>query len=638
MPAIHPSDHDVYLFHEGSLFLSYYMFGSRPLVTDGDLGVQFCVWAPHAESVYIVGDFNDWDGTAHPMRKVRDTGIWTRFIPHIGAGTLYKYRLVSRKGQIRLKSDPYAFYSEVRPQTASMVYDLNHFPWTDEGWRERKHQTDAACRPMNIYEVHLGTWKRRDQEDFCSYQQLAEELVPYAAEMGFTHLELLPLSEHPFDRSWGYQTTGFYSVTSRYGTPDDFKHFVNTCHRYNLGVILDWVPGHFCKDDHGLRLFDGTPLYEYADPRKAEKPLWGTLSFDFGKPEVQSFLISNALFWLDIYHIDGLRMDAVASMLDLNFDKPRGQWMTNGCGGTENLEAIGFMKKLNRAVQDFFPQALLSAEDSSDWPLVTGPVRIGGLGFDYKWNMGWMNDMLKYMSLDPIYRKDHHHLITFSLMYAFSEQFILPLSHDEVVHGKKSLLNKMPGDYWQKFAGLRLFYGYFFSHPGKKLLFMGGEFAQFAEWKDQEQLDWLLLDYDMHRRMHHYCRSLHHFYLSEPALWERDTVPEGFEWMDADNARQSIISFLRRGRDPSQYILIVCNFTPCVHHNYRIGVPEGGRMAEVFNSDEGCYGGSGQTNEGFLQTEAVPYHDRKYSIQITVPPLGVVLFKRVLSITSGDDD
>jgi 1,4-alpha-glucan branching enzyme len=557
--------------------------------------------------------------------------VWSLFIPHLAEGTVYKFQIETMHDGIQLKADPYGVYAELRPKTASIVRSLNKFEWQDQEWQKQKATQPHFSRPMNIYELHLGSWKLNEDGSFLTYEQLANELVEYIVSAGYTHLEIMPLSEHPFDRSWGYQIIGYYALTSRYGTPEQFMHLVNRCHQHGIGVIMDWVPGHFCKDDPGLRRFDGSPLYEYHDLNKAEKPLWGTMSFDFGKPEVCSFLISNAIFWMDVYHIDGIRVDAVASMLDLNFDKPQGQWTFNSQGGTENLEAIAFLQKLNQTVFQFFPQALMIAEDSSDRPLITAPPYLGGLGFNYKWNMGWMNDTLRYMQLEPEHRPFHHNLITFSLYYAFTENFILPFSHDEVVHGKKSLLNKIPGDYWRKFSNLRLLYGYMAGHPGKKLLFMGSEFGQFDEWKDMEfgQLDWQLTEqFEMHRKINDYVKHLNYLYKQQPALWELDYKPEGFIWIDANNAEQSIISFIRASEDPEESIVVVCNFTPKVHDHYRIGVPYSTRMYELFNSDSEEFGGSGCINNGHYEAEPIPFHNQTYSIQMTIPPLSTVMLKK----------
>lgn len=554
------------------------------------------------------------------------SGIWSLFVPNLKQGERYKYEVQTKKGKKLLKSDPFAFYSEHKPATASRVYDLEGYEWNDKAWQSAKKKNSSYNRPSNIYEVHLGTWKRKEDNSYSTYRDMAHELVDYVAEMGYTHIELLPLAEHPFDLSWGYQITGYYSVTSRFGEPKDFMYFVDCCHQKGIGVIMDWVPGHFCKDDHGLRQFDGEPVYEYEDPRKAEKHQWGTLAFDYGKPEVQSFLISNALFWMDKFHIDGIRVDAVASMLDLNFGRDHDK-IFNLFGEEVNLEAVDFLKKLNKTVFHYFPNALMMAEDSSDWPLVTGPVHDGGLGFNYKWNMGWMNDMLEYMEMDPIYRSHHHKLLTFSFMYTFSENYVLPFSHDEVVHGKKSMLNKMPGDYWQKFASLRALYGYQMGHPGKKLLFMGGEFGQFIEWKDEESLDWCLLQYDMHQNMQRYVKELNRLYSQEAALWELDHHPDGFHFVNPHDSSQSCVAFFRQGSKSKDWILIVSNFTPVVHPDYRIGVPEPGVYTEVFNSDKAEYGGSNQYNGLPLKAEEYEWHGMPYSVRMIVPPLATVFIK-----------
>lgn len=620
-----PSAEYIRQFHQEYCFHCHKLFGAHILQKNGLEGVVFTVWAPHAKEVCVIGDFNEWQGCGHKMEPIEDTGIWSIFVPGVKEGSLYKYEIHTWYGQVLHKADPYGFYSEYRPGTASKVFPLEGYPWQDEKWQKEK--TSLYNQPLNIYEVHLGSWKRKENGDFYSYRELAEELVDYAAEMGYTHIELLPLSEHPYDGSWGYQSTGYYAVTSRYGNPHDFMYFVDRCHQKGIGIILDWVPAHFCGDAHGLANFDGAPLYEYADPHRGRNDQWGTFNFDFSKPQVWSFLISNALFWMDFYHIDGLRVDAVAFMLYLDYGKKPGQWTPNVFGGRENLEAIGFMKKLNEAVFEKFPHALMIAEESTAWPLVTKPTYLGGLGYNYKWNMGWMNDMLRYMEMDSIHRKWHHELLTFSFMYAFSENFILPLSHDEVVHGKKSLLNKIPGDYWQKFASLRAFYGYMMAHPGKKLLFMGGEFGQFAEWNEHRGLDWLLLDYDMHRKLHQYVRHLNHFYKREKVLWEIDHDWQGFQWIDPHDCQQSIITFMRRSRDPEDFLVILCNFTPVVHEEYRIGVPSPGAYMEVFNSDAEIYGGSGQLNKNLLEAEAVPWHNRSHSLVIKVPPLATLYLK-----------
>jgi len=621
------TDYQLYLFNQGTNYHSYKMLGAHLLEKDGVVGTHFAVWAPNARRVSVVGDFNCWDGRAHVMNRLGDSGVWELFIPGVKEFDLYKYEIENFYGQVVLKSDPYAFYSELRPCTASVVYNLHRYKWRDDEWMRQRAATPIYDKPLLIYEVHLGSWRRKEGNGFLSYRELAKELIPYVKDMGYTHIELLPVAEHPYDGSWGYQTTGYYSVTSRYGTPEDFMFFVDECHLAGIGVILDWVPAHFPRDGHGLIRFDGTALYEHEDPRRGEHPHWGTLIFNYGRNEVRSFLISNAVFWFDVYHVDGLRVDAVASMLYLDYGKSWGEWLPNRYGGKENLEAIEFMRKMNEVVFHYFPNVLMIAEESTAWPMVTRPVYLGGLGFNYKWNMGWMNDILRYMSLDPIYRKWHHENLTFSMVYAFSENFILPLSHDEVVHGKRSLLDKMPGDYWQKFANLRLLYGYMMAHPGKKLLFMGGEFGQFAEWNFGASLDWHLLDYEMHRKLHYYVKMLNHFYLENRALWECDHGWEGFRWIDHHDYSQSIVSFIRKGKEQDDWLIVVCNFTPVVRHGYRIGVPWPGEYREVFNSDDPAYGGSGQGNFDVIVSENVPWHGFSQSISITLPPLAVVFFK-----------
>ncbi len=622
------TDFEVHLFHEGTYFESYHKFGAH-LVTEGQqVGTRFTVWAPNAQAVEVVGSFNDWSGDQHAMEKLTDSGVWSLFIPKVREGTLYKYKITPPNGDPILKADPYAFYSETRPKSASIVYSLDHYHWNDQEWYEHKRQHKIYHQPLSIYEVHLGSWKKDEEGNFLSYIELADELVDYVAEMGYTHIELLPVMEHPFDRSWGYQATGYFSVTSRYGTPKEFMYFVDRCHQSGIGVIIDWNPCHFCRDGHGLRLFDGTPVFEYQDPRRAENTEWDTNNFDLGKPEVISFLISNAYFWFDLFHIDGLRVDAVSSILYLDYGKKAGEeWLPNKYGGNEKLESIHFLRTLNEAVFQKFPEALMIAEESTSWPLVSHPTYSGGLGFNFKWNMGWMNDMLEYMVKDPIHRKYHHNYITFSFLYAFSENFILPLSHDEVVYGKRSLLNKMPGDYWQKFANLRVLLGYMMCHPGKKLLFMGGELAQFDEWKDMEQLDWNLLDFEMHQYHQLFCKDLNWFYRKHPALWELDHEGEGFEWIDPHDHSQSIITFLRSGKNPPQHMIVLCNFTPEVYHDYRIGLPRPVSYKEIFNTDHPRYGGSGVSNLGHLIWEDMPWHDRPYSTTLTVPPLTTIVLQ-----------
>jgi len=619
------SDYDRYLFHEGSHFQSYRMLGAHLTVRDGISGVRFAVWAPNALEVRVVGEFNCWQGKGHLMQRLGDSGIWELFVPSIVTGTVYKYEITTREGKRKLKADPYAFWAEVRPGTASKVFPLDDYNWQDDRWREGKPAAGGVCQPLSIYEVHLGSWRRNPDGTLYSYRQLAAELVDYVADLAFTHIEVLPLAEHPFDGSWGYQATGYYAPTSRYGNPDDFKYFVNKCHERGIGVIMDWVPGHFCKDDQGLRLFDGRPIYESGFSGLAENLGWGTLNFDFSRPEVWSFLIGNALYWLDIFHVDGLRADAVANIMFRDYGKQPGEWLPNRFGGKEDLEAIEFIKKLNEVVHQYYPQALVIAEESTAWPMLTRPVYLGGLGFDYKWNMGWMNDALRYISLDPVYRKWEHNLLTFSLLYAFSENFLLPLSHDEVVHGKKSLLDKMPGDYWRKFANLRAFYGYFFAHPGKKLLFMGGEFGQFSEWSEARELDWRLLDFEMHANMKQYVRDLNRYYRQDPTFWQVDDNWQGFEWIDCHDYCQSIISFLRKSKD-GEFTVVLCNFTPVVRHDYRIGVPKPGRYREVFNSDLSRYGGSGVGNSDLVADETA-WHNQPCSVSVTVPPLATIYLK-----------
>ena len=627
MMTISPlSEHDLYLFHEGTHFCSYQMLGAHITEHKGRKGVRFAVWAPRAQAVKVVGDFNGWKGGAHVMERHGCSGVWHLFVGGLEAGAIYKYEITTAAGEQLLKSDPYAFAAELRPATASQVYELSGFDWQDADW-EVKRSRKVYEQPMLIYEVHPGSWRFNDGRQPLGYRELADELVDYAADMGYTHIELMPVVEHPFDGSWGYQATGFFAVTSRYGTPHDFMYFVNRCHQRGLGVILDWVPGHFCKDDHGLRCFDGSALYESADPRKAENYGWGTTNFDYGRPEVRSFLISNALFWFDVFHIDGLRVDAVANILYLDYCRNPGEWEPNEYGGNGNLAGMEFLRKLNEAVFARYPAALMIAEESTSWPLVSKPTYLGGMGFNFKWNMGWMNDMLRYMAIDTVHRKWHHNLVTFSFMYAFSENFILPLSHDEVVHGKKSLIEKMPGDYWQKFANLRAFYAYWLAHPGKKLLFMGGEFGQFIEWKYDDSLDWHLLNYPMHQKLHAYVKALNAFYRREPALWEIDCDWQGFNWIDCQDYQQSIIALVRKGRQPDEYLIVICNFTPRVHCGYRIGIPENCCYREVFNSDWEEFGGSGQHNEGMLMPEAMAWHNRQYSLSITIPPLAAIFLK-----------
>ena len=620
-------DYSTYLFHQGTNYNSYSLFGSHFVTQDHKNCVRFVVWAPHAQAVSVVGDFNNWDTKTNPMEKVQSgNGIWVAYIEDMKEGEIYKYAITTSSGEIQLKSDPYAFYAEVKPNTASKVCKLN-YEWQDGTWMIGRRKYDSYRSPMLTYEMHLGSWRRDDEGNVLNYRDIAGKLVPYLKEMHYTHVEFMPLCEYPFDGSWGYQGTGYFAATSRYGTPQDLMYLIDQLHQNGIGVILDWVPGHYCKDAHGLRYFDGEPLYESGNPILAENKEWDTMNFDYGRTEVQSFLISSAMFWLTQFHLDGLRIDAVANMLYLSYGKKDGEWQPNKFGGRENLEAIDFLHKLNIAIFKEMPQALMIAEESSAWPMVTKPVSDGGLGFNYKWNMGWMNDMLEYMAMDPIYRKWNQNLITFSLCYAFSENFILPLSHDEVVHGKHSLLDKMPGDYWRKFAGLRAFYGYWMSHPGKKLLFMGSEYGQFIEWKYDDSLDWHLLDYPMHHAMHDYVRELNAFYNTHKEFWQEDCDWSGFNWISCDDTDNSVISFYRKGKDEHALTVVVCNFTPEVRYNYRIGVPKYGSYVEVFNSDAERFGGSNVLNEGSLQSQNVACHGLGQSLELRLPPLSTIYLR-----------
>ncbi|MEC0090776.1 1,4-alpha-glucan branching protein GlgB [Paenibacillus macquariensis] len=620
------SSEDIYLFHEGTSHHSYRFLGAHPALEDGQVGVRFTVWAPHASHVGLAIDQNAWNGCNHSLYKIPKSGFWTRFFANITLGTIYKYHITGPDGESFLKADPYAFQAELRPATASVVTEIEGYQWNDTAWRRKLKQ--PFNKPLNIYEVHLGTWRQKEDGSLHSYRELVDILIPYVKDMGYTHIEFMPLSEHPYDLSWGYQGTGFFAVTSRFGSPHDFMFLVDECHQAGLGVIMDWVPAHFAKDAHGLRMFDGAPLFEYSDPYKAEKPGWGTLSFDYGKPEVVSYLISNALFWLDMFHIDGLRVDAVTSMIRLDFEKREDQYQRNEAGGLENLEAISFLQQLNTAIFHYHPHTLMMAEESSAWPGVTLPVEDHGLGFNYKWNMGWMNDTLDYIERSFSERPSKHHLLTFPICYAFSENFALPLSHDEVVHGKKSLLNKMPGSYEEKFAGLRILLGYQMTHPGKKLLFMGGEFGQFIEWKDQEQLDWLLLEYDKHKQTKEYTSDLNHFYMNEKALWEFDHGFEGYQWLNADDHSQSVISYVRKGKKQTDDLIIVINFQPITQENYRIGIMRAGQYQCVFNSDNLKYGGEGLMVDTSVKTEKIPYHSQKQSVVLTLPPLSMLVYKK----------
>jgi 1,4-alpha-glucan branching enzyme len=619
---------DLHLFAEGQHWKIYDKFGAH-LRTVGDAGgVYFAVWAPNAQRVSVVGDFNNWDGRVNPMRKLIGSGVWELFLPDIKQGAHYKFDIRTQTGAVLLKSDPFAFFNQHGKSTASLVYDLERYTWNDGAWMEARRKKNWPQSAINIYEVHLGSWRRKTEEGNhqLSYLELADTLLPYVLEMGYTHIELMPVAEHPFEGSWGYQVTNYYAPTSRFGAPDDFRHFVDKCHQAGIGIIMDWVPAHFPKDAHALAEFDGTDLYEHLDPRQGEQQDWGTLIFNYGRNEVRNFLIGNALFWLDKYHIDGLRVDAVASMLYLDYSRQPGQWIPNVYGGRENLDAIYFLKQFNEVCYERFPGIITIAEESTAWPGVSRPTYLGGLGFGFKWNMGWMHDFLQYMSLDPIYRRYHHGNITFSLLYAFQENFILVLSHDEVVYGKRSLLSKMPGDEWQKFANLRMFLAWMYGQPGKKLLFMGSEFGQRNEWNHDTSLDWQLLSLPRHDGLHRLVQHLNYIYKSEPALWQLDDSYEGFDWIDFHDADNCVVSFLRKSRD-GDMVAFVVNATPMVRYNYRLGVPKPGFYREIINTDAETYGGSNVGNLGGAQTEEVPWMGRDHSILVHLPPLATVAFK-----------
>lgn len=621
---------DRYLFNVSRHYKIYEKMGAHVKTLNGKEGVFFSCWAPNAARVSVIGNFNNWDGRKHPMNLLKDSsGIWVLFIPGLKEGEMYKFEIKTKNGAILQKADPYAFYSELRPKTASIVYTLENYKWNDDEWLEMRRTQDFLNRPVSIYEVHLGSWMRVPEEGdrFLTYREFAEKLIPYAKEMGFTHIELMPVEEHPYDQSWGYQVTGYYAPTSRFGTPRDLQYFVDKCHQAGLGVILDWVPGHFPKDAHGLINFDGTALYEHEDPRKGEHPHWGTKIFNYGRHEVKNFLISNALYWLDKFHFDGLRVDAVASMLYLDYGRTGGDWIPNCYGGRENLEAIEFMKHLNSIVYHYFPGVMMIAEESTSWPGVSRPTYLGGLGFGFKWNMGWMHDVLNYMKKDPVHRKYHHNLLTFSLLYAWSENFILPFSHDEVVHGKGSLISKMPGDYWQKFANLRALYTYMWGHPGKQMLFMGQEFGQFAEWSSSKSLDWHLLAFEKHAGLRNCVKDLNKIYARERAFWERDFVPQGFDGINCDDCDNSVLSFIRYSADPKDYLVFVINFTPVPRERYILGVPDYCFYEEIFNSNAVEYGGSGTGNGGGVKARKSGAYRKPYSIEIFVPPLAGVIFK-----------
>jgi 1,4-alpha-glucan branching enzyme len=643
------TDFDVHLFAEGNHHRIYEKLGAHVTEQEGIKGVYYAVWAPNARNVSLLGDFNNWDGRQHQMR-LREGGIWELFIPGLGVGTHYKYEVKNQAGHIYEKSDPFGFQQEVRPKTASIVADVDSYQWQDTDWMEARRHTEPLVHPVSVYEVHLGSWLHGSVSQpaldvqgkpvapvivadlkpgarFLTYRELADRLIPYVKEMGFTHIEMLPVAEHPFDGSWGYQVTGYFAATSRFGTPQDLMYFIDQCHQNGIGVIVDWVPAHFPKDGHGLANFDGTHLYEHADPRKGEHKEWGTLVFNYSRNEVRNFLVANALFWFDKYHIDGIRVDAVASMLYLDYCREPGDWVTNQYGGRENIEAADFLRQLNHALFSYFPGVLSIAEESTDWPMVSWPTYLGGLGFNLKWNMGWMHDMLDYFHMDPWFRQFHQNNVTFSIWYAFNENFMLALSHDEVVHGKSPMIGKMPGDEWQKFANLRCLYTFMFTHPGKKTLFMSMEFGQWSEWNVWGDLEWQLLQNPAHQNLKYCISKLNHLYRTEPALYTQEFSQEGFEWVDCTDNRHSVVSFIRRAKDSEEFIVTVCNFTPQPHSHYRVGVPELGFYTELFNSDAREYGGSNMGNLGGKWAEEWSFHNRPYSIDLCLPPLGVLVLK-----------
>lgn len=627
---------DIYLFKQGTHYRIYEKMGAHKITVNGIEGVHFAVWAPNSKRVSVIGDFCGWDGRIYPLRNVENSGIYEIFIPGIQLNDKYKFEIKTHDNYIIEKSDPYANYAELRPNTASIVTDLTGYDWQDGDYQVAKNSKDYLNQPISVYEVHLGSWKKSDRENgYLTYDELADELVEYVKYMGYTHIELMPVSEYPFDGSWGYQVTGYFAPTSRFGEPKGFMYFVDRCHQEGIGVIIDWVPAHFPKDEHGLINFDGTALYEHADPKQGEHPHWGTMIFNYGRSEVKNFLIGNALFWMDMFHIDGLRVDAVASMLYLDYGKESGEWIPNPHGGRENYEAVEFFKHMNSVLYGKYPNLLMIAEESTAWPGVSRPVEVGGLGFGLKWNMGWMNDFLRYIEHDPIHRQYHHNDLTFSMVYAFTENFVLTLSHDEVVHGKGSMINKMPGDYWQKFANLRAAYGYMYAHPGKKCLFMGCEFAQFDEWDEDKSLDWHLLEFDKHKEIQTYVKDLNHLYKAERALWYDDFTNKGFEWINCTDNIASIVSFVRYTDVKEETLIIVSNFTPVPMNNHRIGVPFKGQYEEIFNSDDPKYGGSGVLNSDVLSSDDQAYDYRDQSLPLKVPPLGVTILKyRGSSLTS----
>ena len=625
-PVIDPID--VSLFNEGKHYNIYEKMGAHPLTVDGVEGVMFAVWAPNAERVSVVGNFNNWDGRRHPMRKIDYSGIFEIFIPGKYVGEIYKYEICAKSGKVFMKSDPYAFSSELRPANASRIVDLS-YKWKDSQWMKDRESKDVIAQPMAVYEMHIGAWKRPDDgREFYNYRDIAHLLADYLVEMNYNYVELMPVMEHPYDPSWGYQVTGYYAPTSRYGTPDDFMYFVDYLHGKGIGVIIDWVPAHFPKDDHGLGRFDGTALYEHEDPRKGEHPHWGTYVYNYGRNEVKNFLVANALYWAEKYHVDGIRMDAVASMLYLDYGRNGGEWIPNIYGGNENLEAIDFIKELNQKMHELHKGVIMIAEESTAWPMMTHSVEEGGLGFDYKWNMGWMNDFLGYIKLDPLYRKYHHNDLTFSMVYAYSENFMLVLSHDEVVHEKGSMITKMPGGYEDKFSNLRVAYGYMMTHPGKKLLFMGQEIAQFAEFNEGAEVDWSLFEFDAHVYMQGYVKELNKLYKTEPALYELDNSPEGFEWINCNSANKSLLSFMRKGKKEEDTLVVICNFTPIEHKAYKLATPSGGKWQEIFSSDNAKFGGEGRNNKTAKQAKKESCDGQEHYISVVVPPLSITVFKK----------
>ncbi|MBL1208529.1 1,4-alpha-glucan branching enzyme [Geminocystis sp. GBBB08] len=648
------TDFDIHLFGEGNHHRIYEKLGAHVIEQNGVKGVYFAVWAPNARNVSVLGDFNCWDGREHQMRK-RQNMIWEIFIPDLNYGTHYKYEIKNWEGHIYEKSDPFGFYQEVRPKTASIVADLDSYQWNDQDWLEKRRNTDPLTQPVSVYELHLGSWLHTSIEDplkqygktaeivpvseikssarFLNYYEFAEKLIPYVKNLGYTHIELLPVAEHPFDGSWGYQVTGYYAATSRYGSPEDLMYFIDICHQNDIGVIVDWVPGHFPKDGHGLAFFDGTHLYEHGDPRKGEHKGWGTLVFDYGRNEVRNFLVANALFWFDKYHIDGIRVDAVASMLYLDYDRENGEWVTNQYGGRENIEAVEFLRQVNGTIFNYFPGILSIAEESTSWAMVSRPPYMGGLGFNMKWNMGWMHDMLDYFAMDPWFRQFHQNSITFSMWYHQSENYMLALSHDEIVHGKSNMIGKMPGDEWQKFANMRSLFGYMFGHPGKKTMFMSMEFGQWSEWNVWNDLEWHLLQYEKHQQLKKFFTDINTLYKNEPALYELDFEEEGFQWIDCSDNRHSVVAFLRRAKN-GDFLVIVCNFTPQPHSHYRIGVPQGGFYTEIFNSDSREYGGSNMGNLGGKWTDKWFFHNYQDSLDLCLPPLGVLMLKLDVETTN----